>query len=74
MARYYYKTTQSISKTVSFRHEYVCEKCGDTVSGIQNELLSSHEYKWIVNSKSDRFYKVLDLLNSAGENYKGGYC
>ena len=45
MARYYYKTTQSISKTVSFRHEYVCEKCGDTVSGIQNELLSSHEYK-----------------------------
>ena len=25
---------------------------------------------WIVNSKSDRFYKVRDLLNSVGDKYR----
>lgn len=29
---------------------------------------------WIVNSKSDRFYKVRDLLNSAGDKYPSVPC
>ena len=32
------------------------------------------EQLWIVNSKSDRFYKVRDLLNSAGDKYPSVPC
>lgn len=33
-----------------------------------------NESKWIANSKSDKFYKVRALLNSAGNKYLGVPC
>ena len=37
-------------------------------------VLKIQEDRWIVNSKSDRFYKVRDLLNSAGDKYPSVPC
>ena len=44
------------------------------MSGIAQELVSKLDTDWIVNSKSDRFYKVRDLLNSAGDKYPSVPC
>ena len=53
-----------------------------TPSGENREVLSKYfdlainkrGNGWIVNSKSDRFYKVRDLLNSAGDKYPSVPC
>ncbi len=41
---------------------------------VSTQITECGSIQWIVNIKSDRFYKVRDLLNSAGDKYPSVPC